>query len=77
MIIPDTPLFRSKTDAEFRIRMIHYIKTNFKETLGPDIKLLDLPNGLDLVQAKVQQRLYEISRGEIDLRKPNLQTIAA
>jgi len=77
MIIPDTPLFRSKTDAEFRIRMIYYIKTHFKETLGPDIKLLDLPNGLDLVQAKVQQRLYEISRGEIDLRRPELQTIAA
>lgn len=67
MILPDTPLFNSKTSAEFRIRMIHYIKQNFKETLGPDINLLDLPNGLDLVLARVQNRLFDVSHGQIDL----------
>ncbi len=77
MILPDTPLFRSKTDAEFRIRMIHYIKQNFKDILGPDTKLLDLPNGLDLVQAKVQQKLYDVSHGEIDIRPPEVKKLAA
>lgn len=67
MIIPNTPLYQSKTDAEFRIRMIQHIKTAYKDILGKDINLLDLPNGLDLVQAKVQQKLYDVSRGEINL----------
>ncbi len=77
MILPDTPLFRAKTDAEFRVRMIQYIKDTFEDTLGADIKLLDLPNGLELVQAKVQQRLFEVSRGEIDLRPGELKKLAA
>lgn len=68
MIIPDTPLYNSKSDAEFRIRMIHHIKETYTDLLGPDIKLLDLPNGLDLVQAKVQEMLYDATRGEVDLR---------
>ena len=67
MIIPKTPLYQSKTGAEFRIRMIQHIKSAYKDILGKDINLLDLPNGLDLVQAKVQQRLYDMSRGEINL----------
>ncbi|GAB4281947.1 MAG: hypothetical protein Kow0029_27300 [Candidatus Rifleibacteriota bacterium] len=67
MIIPNTPLYQAKTDAEFRIRMIHHIKNTYKDIIGNDINLLDLPNGLDLLQAKVQQRLYEISNGEINL----------
>lgn len=77
MIIPDTPLYRSKTDAEFRIRMIHHIKQTYKDLLGPDIKLLDLPNGLDLVQAKVHQMLFNVSHGEIDLRAPETRKMAA
>jgi hypothetical protein len=67
MIIPDTPLYQAKTDAEFRIRMIHHIKTAYKDIIGNDVNLLDLPNGLDLLQAKIQQRLYSMSNGEINL----------
>lgn len=67
MILPKTPLFQAKSAAEFRIRMIDHIKTVYKDILGDDIKLLDLPNGLDLVQAKIQQRLFEMSGGKIDL----------
>jgi hypothetical protein len=67
MIIPNTPLYQAKTDAEFRIRMIHHIKTAYKDVIGNDVNLLDLPNGLDLLQAKVQQRLYDMSKGEINL----------
>ncbi|MBU1108830.1 MAG: hypothetical protein KKB51_19290 [Candidatus Riflebacteria bacterium] len=67
MILPNTPLYQAKTDAEFRIRMIQHIKSAYKDILGKDVNLLDLPNGLDIVQAKIQQRLYDVSRGEIDL----------
>lgn len=67
MILPNTPLYRAKTDAEFRIRMIQHIKNTYKDLIGNDINLLDLPNGLDLLQAKVAQRLYDMSNGEIDL----------
>lgn len=67
MILPKTPLYQAKTDAEFRIRMIQHIKSAYKDILGKDANLLDLPNGLDIVQAKIQQRLYDISRGDINL----------
>jgi hypothetical protein len=77
MIIPDTPLYRSKTDAEFRLRMIHHIKQQYKDILGPHINLLDLPNGLDLVQEKVKQMLFESSHGEIDMRSPEVGKLAA
>ena len=68
MIIPDTPLYNSKSDAEFRIRMIQHIKEAYGELLGKDAKLLELPNGLDLIQAKVASMLYNSSHGDIDLR---------
>ena len=78
MILPDTPLYNSKTDAEFRIRMIHHIRTTFKDLLGPtDLKLLDLPNGLDLLQARVQQMLFDSSCGKIDLRREDLKKAVA
>ena len=67
MILPNTPLFQAKTDAEFRIRMIQHIKENYGDLLGKDINLLDLPNGLEIVQAKIQQRLFDMSDGKIDL----------
>ncbi len=67
MILPNTPLYQAKTDAEFRIRMIQHIKENYGDVLGKDINLLDLPNGLELVQARIQQRLFDMSNGKIDL----------
>ncbi len=67
MILPNTPLYQAKTDAEFRIRMIQHIKENYGEVLGKDINLLDLPNGLEIVQARIQQRLFDMSNGKIDL----------
>lgn len=78
MILPNTPLYQAKTDAEFRLRMIQHIKANYKDILGSDASLLDLPNGLDIVQAKIQQRLFDISRGEIDfLQHRNDQQLVA
>jgi len=77
MILPNTPLYQAKTDAEFRIRMIQHIKSAYKDILGKDANLLDLPNGLDIVQAKIQQRLYDVSRGEIDLIRHEDQQLAA
>ncbi|MBQ3644849.1 MAG: hypothetical protein II961_09655 [Candidatus Riflebacteria bacterium] len=67
MILPNTPLFQAKTDAEFRIRMIQHIKETYGDVLGKDINLLDLPNGLEIVQARIQQRLFDMSNGKIDL----------
>lgn len=78
MVLPNTPLYNSKTDAEFRIRMIHHIRSTYKDILSPsDLKLLDLPNGLDLLQARVHQMLYEVSHGTIDLRSPQEKQLAA
>jgi hypothetical protein len=76
MILPNTPLYQAKTDAEFRIRMIHEIKKQYKDVLGNDAKLLDLPNGLDLVQSLITQRLYEMSH-DIGLRREEIKSIAA
>jgi hypothetical protein len=67
VILPNTPLYQAKTDAEFRIRMIQHIKETYGDVLGKDINLLDLPNGLEIVQARIQQRLFDMSNGKIDL----------
>ena len=77
MILPNTPLYQAKTDAEFRIRMIQHIKTVYRDVLGSDIKLLDLPNGLEIVQARVQQRLYDMSEGKINLISATDNQVAA
>ncbi|MDD3375929.1 MAG: hypothetical protein PHF08_00610 [Candidatus Riflebacteria bacterium] len=77
MILPNTPLYQAKTDAEFRIRMIQHIKTVYRDILGSDIKLLDLPNGLEIVQARVQQRLYDMSEGKINLIPATDNQVAA
>jgi hypothetical protein len=77
MILPNTPLYQAKSDAEFRLRMIQHIKAAYKDLLGDDIKLLDLPNGLDIVQRRVQERLYQISNGEIDLLPATAKQLAA
>lgn len=71
MILPNTPLYQAKTDAEFRIRMIQHIKETYGDVLGKDINLLDLPNGLEIVQARIQQRLFDMSNGKIDLISQN------
>ncbi|MDD3000380.1 MAG: hypothetical protein PHF29_01330 [Candidatus Riflebacteria bacterium] len=77
MILPNTPLYQAKTDAEFRIRMIQHIKTVYRDVLGSDIKLLDLPNGLEIVQARIQQRLYDMSEGKINLLPDTDNQVAA
>jgi hypothetical protein len=77
VILPNTPLYQAKTDAEFRIRMIQHIKTVYRDVLGSDIKLLDLPNGLEIVQARVQQRLYDMSEGKINLIPATDNQVAA
>ena len=67
MILPKTELYNTKSDAEFRIKMIQHIKSAYKDILGDDIKLLDHPNGLEMLQAKVQKQLYTMTHGEIDI----------
>ena len=48
--IPECSPFNGPGD--FKAQMIQYIKRNFSEVLGKDAELLDLPNGLDLIQAR-------------------------
>ena len=57
MILPaDNPLYDGPPE-EFRARMIEYIRIHFADLLGKDARLLDEPNGLDLIQQKVEMRL--------------------
>ena len=44
---------------ESRIEMTKYIRENFSDVLGDDVQLLDLPNGLDLIQDKIRARLIQ------------------
>lgn len=66
MMIPvDNPLYAPATDAEFRTRMIAYIRTHFADVLGKDAKLLEQPNGLDLVEDKVKMLLAQHGIGSV------------
>ena len=40
-------------ESVYRAKMIEYIKFHFEDVLGDDIKLLDLPNGLDILAEKL------------------------
>ena len=51
-----------QTDGNFTLRMIDYIKANFAEILGPDVDLLDTPNGLELLRTKYMQRYQKQAR---------------
>lgn len=57
MIMPIDGRFSWSSDAEARERMTAYIRTHFSTLLGDDVQLLDMPNGLELVQAKIQTQL--------------------
>jgi len=59
LVIPSSqsnPLF-IKDGVPFEDKMVEYIKTHFEDLLGDDVKLLNLDNGLDLVQEKIQRQL--------------------
>ena len=63
MHIPEKSLYYTKSEAEFRVHMIDLIRTTYQDILGPDINLLDQPNGLELVQAKVKSLLANSVNG--------------
>ncbi len=70
MILPvDNPLYAPATDEQFRARMIEYIRANFSDVLGKDARLLDQPNGLDLIDAKVQALMAQHGMGAREIRK--------
>jgi len=39
--------------AEFRMGMADYLRENYAEALREDVDLLDLPQGLEMVQARL------------------------
>lgn len=49
--------FRFRDAADSREKMTAYIRQNFAHILGDDVKLLNLPNGLEILQAKVRTQL--------------------
>lgn len=70
MVLPvDNPLFAPATDEQFRARMLDYIRTHFADVLGKDARLLDQPNGLDLIQDKVKARLAAHGMASMTSRK--------
>ena len=59
MVLTKSEWFNWSTKEEARIQMKRYIRAHFSELLGTDIQLLDLPNGLDLIQDRVRARLTQ------------------
>ena len=56
MVFPAQKCSPFSGEGDFRSQMIAYIRRNFAAFLGADVALLDLPNGLDLIQAKYPLR---------------------
>jgi hypothetical protein len=44
------------------LRMVDYIKANFREILGSDVDLLDHPDGLELLRDKYSMMYRERAR---------------
>jgi len=59
MVLSKSEWFNWSNKEEARIKMTKYIRSHFSELLGADIQLLDLPNGLDLIQDRVRARLTQ------------------
>ncbi len=49
--------FQFTTRQEARAEMTEFIRRRFSGLLGTKIHLLDLPNGLDLIEEEVHMRL--------------------
>lgn len=57
MLIPtagDNPMLAEGSDV--RAEMIRYIRAHFADLLGEDVRLLDLPNGLEILSKKYALR---------------------
>ena len=58
MLLPDDIFSWTYPEADRR-EMTEFIRTHFAGVLGDDIRLLDLPNGLELIQEKIGARLAQ------------------
>ena len=53
MLIPtDDGQLALAEENDVRVEMIRYIRTHFSNLLGEDVRLLDLPNGLEILSKK-------------------------
>jgi len=74
MVFPAQKCSPFSGEGDFRSQVIEYIKKNFAAFLGADVALLDLPDGLDLIQAKYPLRAsvrvatstHVVSRPEVE-----------
>ena len=58
MVLPkNDPAFQWSDESEGRAKMTAYIRKHFSGILGDDARLLDMANGLELVQEKAHARL--------------------
>jgi hypothetical protein len=60
MIFPEPRHSPFNGEGDFRSQVLQYIRTRFAGFLGEDVKLLDQPDGLDLLQAKYPLRKTEL-----------------
>jgi hypothetical protein len=67
MIIPEEFQFSSKDES--RTVMTAWIREHYSGLLGAKINLIDLPNGLELIEAEVKAMLARTRRENIRLVK--------
>jgi hypothetical protein len=67
MIIPEK--FQFSSVEESRAVMTAWIRDHYSEVLGPKVNLIDLPNGLELIEAEVKAMLARARRESIRLVK--------
>ena len=60
MVLPtDNQRFNFRDKSDSREKMTAYIRENFSGMLGDDARLLNMPNGLEILQAKVRAQLAQ------------------
>lgn len=57
MPLPKSPGAIGRGSVEEQMRLKAYIRNHYSDILGDDIRLLDLPNGLELAECKIKEHL--------------------
>lgn len=57
LLDPHDDRFQFADSEDAHAKMTRYIRENFSELLGADAGLLELPNGLEILQARIRSRI--------------------
>lgn len=52
-------IFNVSGTAELRDRLKMWIRQNYSDILGPEVNMLDLPNGFDLIETRLHRLMRE------------------